>query len=96
MIHRLNFLTGNTRLENNKANVLVGIYYTNSLLSEPLDDLIALDNFLATEVDANITNTDLRRRLKLFSFKKGFEEKKYVNFSSKTKRVTLNEILKTL
>lgn len=96
LIHRLNFLTGNTRLENNKANVLVGIYYTNSLLSEPLDDLIALDNFLAAEVDANITNTDLRRRLKLFSFKKGFEEKKYVNFSSKTKRVTLNEILKTL
>jgi len=96
LIHRLNFLTGNTRLENNKANVLVGIYYTNSLLSEPLDDLISLDNFLAAEVDANITNRDLRRRLKLFSFKKGFEEKKYVNFSSKTKRVTLNEILKTL
>lgn len=96
LIHRLNFLTGNTRLENNKANVLVGIYYTNSLLSEPLDDLIELDNFLAAEVDANITNTDLGRRLKLFSFKKGFEEKKYVNFSSKTKRVTLNEILKTL
>ncbi len=96
LIHRLNFLTGNTRLENNKANVLVGIYYTNSLLSEPLDDLIALDNFLAIEVDNNIANTDLRKRLKLFSFKKGFEEKKYVNFSSKTKRVTLNEILKTL
>jgi hypothetical protein len=96
LIHRLNFLTGNTRLENNKANVLVGIYYTNSLLSEPLDDLIELDNFLAAEVDANIANTDLRRRLKLFSFNKGFEEKKYVNFSSKTKRVTLNEILKTL
>jgi len=96
LIHRLNFLTGNTRLENNKANVLVGIFYTNSLLSEPLDDLIALDNFLADEVDANITCEDLKRRLKLFSFKKGFEDKKYVNFSSKTKRVTLNEILKTL
>lgn len=96
LIHRLNFLTGNTRLENNKANVLIGIYYTNSLLSEPLDDLVALDNFLATEIDANIASVDLRRRLKLFSFKKGFEERKYVNFSSKTKRVTLNEILKTL
>ncbi|MCB0538080.1 MAG: RNA-directed DNA polymerase [Bacteroidetes bacterium] len=96
LIHRLNFLTGNTRLENNKANVLVGIYYTNSLLSEPFDDLVALDNFLANEVDAHITNTDLQRRLKLFSFKKGFEERKYVNFSSKTKRVTLDEILKTL
>ena len=96
LIHRLNFLTGNTRLENNKANVLIGIYYTNSLLSEPLDDLVALDSFLANEVDAQITNADLRRRLKLFSFKKGFEERRYVNYNSKTKRVTLNEILKTL
>lgn len=96
LIHRLNFLTGNTRLENNKENVLVGIYYTNSLLSEPLDDLVTLDKFLADEVDANIANADLGRRLKLFSFKKGFEEKKYVNFSSKTKRVTLTEILNTL
>jgi len=96
LIHRLNFLTGNTRLENNKANVLVGIYYTNNLISEPYDDLVALDNFLASEVDANIANPDLRSRLKLFSFKKGFVERKYVNFSSKTKRVTLNEILKTL
>lgn len=96
LIHRLNFLTGNTRLENNKANVLVGIYYTNSLLSEPLDDLVALDSFLANEVDSQITNADLQRRLKLFSFKKGFEERKYVNFDSKTKRLTLSEILKTL
>jgi len=96
LIHRLNFLTGNTRLENNKANVLVGIYYTNSLLTEPLDDLVLLDKFLADEVDANITDPNLKRRVKLFSFKKGFEEKKYVNFSSKTKRVSLNEILNTL
>ncbi|MBC7865173.1 MAG: RNA-directed DNA polymerase [Bacteroidia bacterium] len=96
LIHRLNFLTGNTRLENNKANVLVGIYYTNSLLSEPFDDLITLDRFLSDEVDANITNLDLRRRLKLFSFKKGFEKKKFVNFSSKTKRIKLREILNTL
>jgi len=76
LIHRLNFLTGNTRLENNKANVLIGIYYTNSLLSEPLGDLIELDKFLADEVDAHITNPNLQRRLKLFSFKNGFEKKK--------------------
>ncbi len=96
LIHRLNFLTSNTRLENNKSNVLVGIYYTNSLLTEPLDDLIALDKFLANEVDANIANADLKNRLKTFSFKKGFEERTYVNFNSKTKRVTLKEILNNL
>lgn len=96
LIHRLNFLTGNTRLENNKANVLVGIYYSNSLLSPPLVDLVELDYFLGSEIDANINNSNLSKRLKLFSFKKGFEEKKYVNFSSNTKRVSLSEILKTL
>lgn len=96
LIHRLNFLTGNTRLENNKANILIGIYYTNSLLSQPLEDLTDLDNFLNDQIDTSIANADLRKRLKLFSFKKGFEEKKYVNFSSKTKQVTLNEILNTL
>lgn len=96
LIHRLNFLTGNTRLENNKANVLIGIYYTNSLLSEPLEDLTALDNFLYNLIETNIANVDLQKRLKQFSFKKGFEERKFVNFNSKIKRVTLNEILNTL
>ncbi len=96
LIHRLNFLTGNTRLENNKSNVLQGIYYSNSLISQPLDDLIALDKFFNKKIDRYISDVNLKARLKLFSFKKGFEERKYVSFSSKTKRVTLNEILKTL
>lgn len=96
LIHRLNFLTGNTRLENNKSNVLLGIYYSNSSLSQPLDDLIALDLFLYKKIDRYIDDANLKNRLKNFSFQKGFEEKKYVNFSSKIKRVTLNEILKTL
>ncbi len=96
LIHRLNFLTGNTRLENNKSSVLLGIYYSNSLLSEPLDDLIALDLFLYKKIDRCIDDANLKKRLNKFSFQKGFEERKYVNFSSKTKRVTLNEILKTL
>lgn len=96
LIHRLNFLTGNTRLENNKSNVLLGIYYSNSLLSQPLDDLVALDLFFYKKIDRFIDDENLRIRLKKFSFQKGFEERKYVNFSSKTKRVTLDEILKTL
>lgn len=96
LIHRLNFLTGNTRLENNKADILVGIYYTNNLLSEPLEDLTELDVFLYSQIDASITDIGLRNRLKQFSFKKGFEERKFVNFDSKTKRVTLKEILETL
>jgi hypothetical protein len=96
LIHRLNFLTGNTRLENNKENVLVGIYYTNNLISEPQEDLIELDTFLAEQADAHIPHIRLRQRIKLFSFKKGFQTRKFVNFNLKTKRVTLKEILETL
>lgn len=83
-------------MENNKSNVLLGIYYSNSLLSQPLDDLIALDLFFYKKIDRFIDDEKLRIRLKKFSFQKGFEERKYVNFSSKTKQVTLDEILKTL
>jgi hypothetical protein len=93
LIHRLNFLTGNTRLENNKANVLVGIFYTNSLLTEPFEDLTELDNLLGNEIDTNISSEGLRKRLKQFSFKKGFVERKFVNFSSHTKKISLTEIL---
>ena len=70
--------------------------YSNSLLSQPLDDLVALDLFFYKKIDRFIDDENLRIRLKKFSFQKGFEERKYVNFSSKTKRVTLDEILKTL
>jgi hypothetical protein len=96
LIHSLNFLTGNTRLLNNKSNVLVGVYYTNSLLTEPLEDLVELDNFLLSEIEANIANENLQSRLRLFSFKKGFEDRKYVNFNSKLKRIELKQVLKTL
>jgi len=96
LIHRFNFLTGNTRLENNKENVLVGIYYTNSLLTEKLEDLIELDQYLHTQIDSKIANLTLRTRLKLFSFKKGFEKRTYVNFDSKRKKkITLKEVLQT-
>ena len=93
LIHRFNFLTGNTRLENNKANVLVGIYYTNSLLTDKLEDLISLDQYLHDRIDTHISDPALRNRLKMFSFKQGFENRKYVSFSTKKKKITLKEIL---
>lgn len=93
IIHRINFLTSNTRLENNKDNVLVGIYYSNSLLTDKLEDLIELDNYLHSQIDALIVNPKLQSRLKMFGFKKGFEEKTYSNFNSKIKRTSLKEIL---
>jgi len=93
LIHRFNFLTSNTRLENNKDNVLVGIYYSNSLLTEKLEDLTVLDEFLYEQIDLSIANLKLRSRLKLFSFKRGFKDRTYFNSGSKRKKITLKEIL---
>ncbi len=44
LIDRLRFLTGNTRLSNNKDNALIGIYFTNNLLTDSLC-LAELDDF---------------------------------------------------
>ncbi|MES2398079.1 MAG: antiviral reverse transcriptase Drt3a [Bacteroidota bacterium] len=93
LIHRINFLTSNTRLANNKDNVLVGIYYSNSLLTDKLEDLIELDNYFHTQIDALIANPKLINRLKMFGFKKGFEKRTYSNFNSKIKKTSLKEIL---
>ena len=93
LIHRMNFLTSNTRLENNKDNVLVGVFYSNSLLTSKLEDLIGLDEFLYHQVDSLIIEPRLTQRLKSYSFKKGFENRTFSNFNSKKKKVTLKEIL---
>ena len=39
LVRRIRFLTGNTRLVNNKKNVIIGVYYSNSLLSRLEDEV---------------------------------------------------------
>lgn len=78
---RVRFLTGNTRLVNNKKNVVSGIFFSNSLLSE-LDDLNQLDNYLTTKI-ATLASARLKARLSQHSFKKGFETRKYHKFSAR-------------
>ena len=56
LVKRVRFITGNTRLRNNKKNVLIGIYYSNCQLTE-LNDLIGLDRYLQAKINNNmITN----------------------------------------
>lgn len=78
---RVRFLTGNTRLVNNKKNVVSGIFFSNSLLSE-LDDLDHLDTYLATKIVA-LGSARLQARLSQHSFRKGFETRKYHKFSAR-------------
>lgn len=77
---RVRFLTGNTRLVNNKKNVVSGIFFSNALLTN-LNDLDVLDSHLATKI-SGLTNPRLEARLSKQSFKKGFQTKKYHKFSA--------------
>lgn len=77
---RVRFLTCNTRLVNNKKNVVSGIFFSNSLLTE-LSDLEHLDAYLAGKL-SGLTNPRLKNRLSKLSFKTGFETRKYHKFSA--------------
>ena len=78
---RIRFLTGNTRLVNNKKNVVCGIYFSNSLLTAD-SDLRHLDGHLQNAL-AGISNMRLRNRLLKNSFVYGFETRKYYTFSTR-------------
>ena len=72
---RVRFLTGNTRLVNNKKNVVSGVFFSNSLLTD-LNDLGDLDIYLASKI-SSLTNPRLRIRLSKHSFKSGFQTYKF-------------------
>ncbi len=88
LIKRIRFLTGNTRLSNNKDNALVGIYFSNSLICDS-SSLKALDCY-AKICFSKVTSEKLKDRLTRMSFEEGWKEKKYYNFSPKE----LKEIVK--
>jgi len=80
LIKRIRFLAGNTRLLNNKSNILVGVYYSNNLLTT-VNDFGAIDAFFLNEL-RNLTNPILITRLSKFSFKDGFTKKNFSKFST--------------
>ena len=77
---RIKFLTGNTRLVNNKKNVVSGIFFSNTLLTCQ-QDLVHLDHYLKTKI-SSLNNKRLKNRLLKHSFVGGFEEKRYYKFST--------------
>ena len=80
LVKRLRFLTGNTRLKNNKKNILVGIYYSNCQLTE-ITELVRSDDYLRTKINL-IQTTRLQERLKKYSFKIGFETRRFSPFKT--------------
>ena len=77
---RIKFLTGNTRLVNNKKNIVSGIYFSNPLLTN-LQDLCNLDDYLKTKISTLYSNR-LKNRLSKHSFVCGFKKRTYFKFSA--------------
>lgn len=88
-VKRIKFLTSNTRLVNNKRNVITGIYYTNSLISttDDLRDLdLCFDDFIASFA---LQETLASRIRNSNSFVLGFDPTNISKFST----VELNKIM---
>jgi hypothetical protein len=89
LIHRLNYLTKNTRLFHPKIG-LIGIYYSNSLIENNCPCLDELDDNLKVLIDQKIPvelNEKLNQRLKRYSFKSGFINREFFNIESKRKNI---------
>lgn len=89
LVSRIRFLTGNTRLANNKSKILIGIYYSNSYLTE-MGQIKHLDNLLKKHTNTRLTSISLKRRLSKYSFIDGFKNHRFSSFSGKQ----LREIMK--
>jgi hypothetical protein len=81
LIKRVAFLTGNTRLLNNKDNIMVGTYFSNCLLTNA-KDFQSLDESLKARIRA-IGPVSLRRVLGQYSFEQGFLQRQYHEFTTK-------------
>jgi hypothetical protein len=78
--NRIKFLTGNTRLINNKNNVLVGIYFSNMLLTKPDNALEDLDKCLQEHIILYVKKDSHKDALLKLNFLKGFKEKQFYVF----------------
>lgn len=79
LISRVEFLTSNTKLYGNKTGTLVGVYFSNKLITK-LDKLSDLDSTLLNEV-AKLKTPQLQAKLSIFSFRKGFVKKIFHAYS---------------
>lgn len=79
---RIEFLTSNTRLRNNKAKVLIGIYYSNSFINN-LQNLNKLDRSLKYYLSrSGMSNTE-KESFKKLNFTEGFISRKYIQIPLK-------------
>ena len=80
LVARIKFLTGNTRLKHKKSNATTGIYYNNLLVTDA-SKFQYLDGQLRQHVKA-IRRPNLRKQLRKYGFKAGFDDRRFHNFSA--------------
>ncbi|MCE9663258.1 RNA-directed DNA polymerase [Halomonas sp. M5N1S17] len=81
LVNRIRFLTGNTKLANNKSGTFVGIYSSNRWIDD-LSFLDQLDHYLGLRA-SGVTSQTLQRRVLKLSFRDGFENKVFRSFSTR-------------
>lgn len=89
LVWRIRFLTGNTRLANNKSKILIGIYYSNIFLTEK-KQIGLLDDLLKKQIHTKLASASLKKRLRKYTFQDGFENKRFSAFNG----VQFREIMK--
>lgn len=78
---RLKFLTGNTKLLNNKSSVSTGVYYNNSIVN-CLDSFQELDLYLQSKLIL-VASQSLRGKLSQLTFTDGFSDRRFHKFKAR-------------
>jgi hypothetical protein len=82
---RINFLTSNTKLRNNKDKVFIGIYYSNPFLNSDVS-LEKLQKRLKWHIDRAGFTSDEKKIMLKYSFIKGFNNKTFQILPLKNKK----------
>ena len=88
LLKRIRYLTGNTKLFNNKGSAFIGVYHSNKWINQ-LNALHRLDRFLEGRVSM-LSDSRLKRRLYRNSFVSGFSNKTFRKF----RPLEMSEIVK--
>ncbi|MDM8011868.1 MAG: antiviral reverse transcriptase Drt3a [Parasphingorhabdus sp.] len=81
LVSRIKFLTGNTRLLNNKRHAYTGIYFTNSSMTK-INGLSSLDQYLRHKT-MKLDSATLQDRLDSYSFVDGFLKRPFYRYNAK-------------
>ncbi|WP_228237249.1 antiviral reverse transcriptase Drt3a [Allomuricauda sp. M10] len=79
---RIEFLTSNTRLRNNKGNVIIGVYYSNPFLNDDYS-LKLLDKYLKWHIDHGGLKSGQKSDLMKLKFTEGYEKRRFILFPLK-------------